>query len=68
MKTVTVTVPLVVLQDLIHNVELACAGMGRGENVALEQCNTLQAIIDDDKPTSNVTDGNVTYAKFGSAS
>ncbi len=63
-----VIVPAQVLQDLIWNAELACAGMGRGEEIAGLQCRALQAYIDrvcpPDKEPMTTTDGNVTFANF----
>jgi hypothetical protein len=40
-----VSVPRQVLQDLIHNCELAVAGMGKGEEVVGYQCRELQRYL-----------------------
>ena len=37
-----ISVPKMVLQDLIHNCELAVAGMGVGEEYVGRQCRELQ--------------------------
>jgi hypothetical protein len=51
-----ISVPAQVLQDLIHNAELACAGMGRGEHAVNRQCRTLQTCLDlDGQDAPNVT-------------
>jgi hypothetical protein len=49
-----VTVPAMVLQDLVHNCELAVAGMGRGEEVVGEQCRELQRYLNALLPTDYV--------------
>jgi hypothetical protein len=41
-----VTVPAMVLQDLVHNCELAVAGMGKGEEYVGKQCRELQRYLD----------------------
>jgi hypothetical protein len=65
----TIIVPAQILQDLIHNAELACAGMGRGEHSVLKQCTALQACIDGGEITgttgTTVTKDNITFANFG---
>lgn len=64
----TVIVPAQVLQDLIWNAELACAGMGKGEDAVHNQCQALQAYIDRVCPPKQepvvTIDGNVTFANF----
>jgi len=49
-----ISVPAMVLQDLIHNCELAVAGMGHGEEVVAEQCRELQRYLDTLLPTDYV--------------
>jgi len=58
MSNRTVTVDAATLQDLIFNAGLATAGMGDMEGVVSEQCDTLQACIDD-----QVGDCNVVYGR-----
>ena len=40
-----VSVPRMVLQDLVDNCELAVAGMGKGEEMVADQCRELQRYI-----------------------
>ncbi|RKZ83934.1 MAG: hypothetical protein DRQ39_08915 [Gammaproteobacteria bacterium] len=47
-------VPLVTLQALVDNCELAVSGMGRGEEVVGEQCRELQRYIDAAQPADYV--------------
>jgi len=65
----TVIVPAQILQDLIWNAELACAGMGKGEDAVHDQCLALQTYIDRVCPPEMdpviTTNGNVTFANFG---
>jgi hypothetical protein len=49
-----VSVPKMVLQDLIHNCELAVAGMGKGEEYVGEQCRELQGYLDAGEPIGYV--------------
>ena len=53
-----VSVPVMHLQDLIHNCELAVAGMGKGEEYVAKQCRILQNHIDGIDPDFvDVNDG-----------
>lgn len=49
-----VTVPAMVLQDLIDNCQLAVAGMGRGEEAVGEQCRELQRYLTTALPTDYI--------------
>jgi len=66
-----VSVPEMVLQDLIHNCRLAVAGMGRGEEAVGHQCRELQRYIDAGKPTVEEEEmsfeefENVEFVNFG---
>jgi len=69
-----VTVPAMVLQDLVHNCELAVAGMGKGEEIVGEQCRELQRYLNALLPTDYVDPcedftledfDNVFHADFG---
>jgi hypothetical protein len=49
-----VSVPAMVLQDLVHNCELAVAGMGKGEEIVGEQCRELQRYLDGALPAGYI--------------
>lgn len=65
-----VSVPKMVLQDLIHNCELATAGMGVGEEYVGRQCRELQRHIDAAYPVMDETEicfdefSNVEFVNF----
>ena len=50
-----VSVPRMVLQDLVDNCELAVAGMGKGEEVVGEQCRQLQRYLGGDRVREEIS-------------
>ena len=50
-----VSVPRMVLQDLVDNCELAVAGMGKGEEVVGHQCRELQRYLGEERTGEDVS-------------
>ena len=54
-KVEMVSVPRMVLQDLVDNCELAVAGMGKGEEVVGYQCRELQRYLGEEQDGEEIS-------------
>ena len=50
-----VSVPRMVLQDLVDNCELAVAGMGKGEEAVGHQCRELQRYLGEERDGEEIS-------------
>ncbi len=71
-KEEMVSVPVMVLQSLIWNCEIAVAGMGKGEQMVADQCRILQRHISTAAGVPMPSDGfsfdefdNIEFIDFG---
>ena len=59
-----VSVPRQVLQDLIHNCELAVAGMGKREEFVGHQCRELQRYLGEEPTDEEISFDEINNVEF----